>query len=80
MTSEGGRGERGRREKEKENREAEEKLIQAFLLLSMSYSTVEPPNNGHVGTRHFVLYREVVRSSEVKNKKVELLDHKVCPL
>ena len=29
--------------------------------------TVEPPNNGHIGTRHFVLYREVVLSSEVKN-------------
>jgi len=28
---------------------------------------VEPPNNGHVGTRYFVLYREVVLSSEVKN-------------
>ena len=28
---------------------------------------VEPPNNGHVGTRHFVLYREVVLSSEVTN-------------
>ena len=30
-------------------------------------NTVEPPNNGHVGTRHFVLYSEVVFSSEVKN-------------
>ena len=29
--------------------------------------TVESPNNGHFGTRHFVLYREVVLSSEVKN-------------
>ena len=29
--------------------------------------TVEPPDNGHVGTRHFVLYREVVLSLEVKN-------------
>ena len=28
---------------------------------------MEPPNDGHVGTRHFVLYREVVLSSEVKN-------------
>ena len=28
--------------------------------------TVEPPNNGHVGTSHFVLYREVVLSSDVK--------------
>ena len=27
----------------------------------------EPPNNRHVGTRHFVLFREVVLSSEVKN-------------
>jgi len=30
-------------------------------------TTTGPPNNGHVGTRHFVLYREVVFSSEVKN-------------
>ena len=28
---------------------------------------VEPLNNGYVGTRHFVVYREVVLSSEVKN-------------
>ena len=27
---------------------------------------MEPPNNGHVGTRNFVLYREVFLSSEVK--------------
>jgi hypothetical protein len=45
--------------------------------------TVEPLNNGHVGTRHFVLYREVVLSSEVTNvlyRKVNVLDLKVCPL
>ena len=30
--------------------------------------TVEPPNKGHIGTSHFVLCREVVLSSEVKNK------------
>ena len=35
--------------------------------ISMKVSTVEPLNNGHVGTRNFVLYREVVLSSEVKN-------------
>ena len=29
--------------------------------------TVEPPNNGHVGTWNFVLYKEVVLSSEVTN-------------
>ena len=29
--------------------------------------TVEPPNKGHVGTSHFVLCREVVLSSEIKN-------------
>ena len=27
---------------------------------------MEPPNSGHVGTRNFVLYGEVVLSSEVK--------------
>ncbi len=30
-------------------------------------STVEPPNKRHIGTSHFVLYREVVLSLEVKN-------------
>ena len=25
------------------------------------------PNNGHTGTSHFFLYREVVLSSEIKN-------------
>ena len=34
---------------------------------SGQWYTVESPNNGHFGTRHFVLYREVVLSSEVKN-------------
>ena len=29
--------------------------------------TVEPPNNRHVETSHFVLYREVVLSLEVEN-------------
>ena len=29
------------------------------------HSTVEPPNNGHIGTNHFVIYREIVLSSEV---------------
>ncbi len=29
--------------------------------------TVEPPYNGHLGTRHLVLYKEVVLSLEVEN-------------
>ena len=29
--------------------------------------TVAPLNNGHIGTSHFFLYREVVLSSEVKS-------------
>ena len=29
----------------------------------------DPPNNGCVGTGHFVLYREIVLSSEVKKQK-----------
>ena len=33
-------------------------LVVAFPVMSVSY-TVEPPNKGHVGTRNFVLYREV---------------------
>ena len=40
--------------------------IPTSLFLSNLF-TVEPPNKGHIGTRHFVLYREVVLSSEVKN-------------
>ena len=28
--------------------------------------TVEPPNSGHIGTSHFVLYRVVALSSGVK--------------
>ena len=30
-----------------------------FLYFLTSYNTAEPPNKGHVGTRSFVLYREV---------------------
>ncbi len=33
----------------------------------VTYSTLEPLNKGHFGASHFVLYREVVRSSEVQN-------------
>ena len=48
-------------------------------------TTVEPPNSGHVGTRHFVLYREVVLSSEVIKctsiiGKWNIWELKVCPL
>ena len=32
----------------------------------MQFYTVEPLNNQHIGTSHFVLYREVVLSLEVK--------------
>ena len=43
-------------------------VIERLLLLrDIVINTVEPPNNGHVMTRHFVHYREVVLSSEVKN-------------
>ncbi len=31
------------------------------------YYTLEPLNKGHVGASHFVLCRELVRSSEIKN-------------
>ena len=34
-------------------------LLTVFML-------VEPPKNGHVGDKHFVFYREIVLSSEVK--------------
>ena len=36
-----------------------ENLIPATGPLPLKSLTGEPPNNGHVGTRHFVLYREV---------------------
>ena len=39
-------------------------IVLGYILYQCLY-TVEPPNHGHVGTRHFVLYREVVLSSEV---------------
>ena len=35
--------------------------------------TVKPPNEGHVGTSHFVLCREVVLSLEVENVLVHVL-------
>ena len=46
---------------------------------------MEPQSNGHVGTRHLVLYREVVLSSKVKmkllcNRKVNFWDLVMCPL
>ena len=44
--------------------------------------TVEPPNNGHVGDECFVLYSEVVPSSEVLTcmHTVVGMGHTVCPL
>ena len=38
------------------------KVRSKYLILY----TVEPPNNGNAETSHFVLYREVVLSLEVK--------------
>ncbi len=37
------------------------------LVYTYIHITVEPPNKGHDGTSHFVLYREDVLSLEVKN-------------
>ena len=31
----------------------------SYTTIHNAYNTVEPPNKGHVGTRNFVLYREV---------------------
>ncbi len=46
-------------------------------------STEKPLNKGHVGAIHFVLCREVVRSSEVQNVltiwKMNIWDLEVCP-
>ena len=45
-----------------------------------------PPNTGHVGTSHFVLYREVVLSSEEVENVLVIIgkwnswELKVCPL
>ncbi len=36
------------------------KLWFGFYLKWFLHSTVEPPNKGHFGSRHFVLYREAV--------------------
>ena len=41
---------------------------------------MEPLNNGHIGTRHFVLYREVVPPLEVKNVGKESLGPQKCVL
>ncbi len=38
-----------------------------ILYIYISGDTVEPLNKGQVGASHFVLCREVVRSSEVQN-------------
>ena len=35
------------------------KLSLCFIQQGVGVATVEPPNKGHVGTRSFVLYREV---------------------
>ena len=37
-------------------------------------STVEPLNNGHIGTRHFLLFSEVVLSSEVQNALRKMIE------
>ena len=37
-----------------------------MLCIYILYTTVEPPNNGHVGDEHFVHCSEVVPSSEVE--------------
>lgn len=46
--------------------------------------TVESPNEGHIGTSHFVPCREVVLSLKVKiywfYKKVNTWDIRTCPL
>ncbi len=42
-------------------------LCSTELYIPQPHTTVEPPNKGHIGTSHFVLYREVVLSLEVKN-------------
>ena len=39
--------------------EREKSFIKRTLLIDLYVRTVEPPNKGHVGTRSFVLYREV---------------------
>ena len=36
---------------------------------------MEPPNNGHTGTSHFVIYREVVLSLEVEMYCTSMIDN-----
>ena len=40
-------------------------------------NTVEPPNNGHSGGKHFVHYSEVVPSSEVLPLSVYNISYEV---
>ena len=47
-------------------RERERERGIKIKVRKLPINTVEPLNNGHIGTSHFVLYREVVLSSEVK--------------
>ena len=44
-------------------------------------TTVEPLNNGHIGTWHFVIYRKVVLPLEIKfTSIIGKWDLKLCPL
>ena len=48
------------------------KVTIANMLAWTKVHTVEPLNNGHVGTSHFVLYREGLLSLEVNNVLVNI--------
>ena len=55
-----------------------------FLLLTLTCTymyTVEPLNKGHVGTRNFVLYREVSFIRRLKcNGIIRIWGEQICPL
>ena len=56
-------------------------VIFYFLKAKLNFCTVEPPNKGHFGTSHFVLYREAVLFLEVKNVLVQWEGcAEMCPL
>ena len=59
----------------------QKEVMTLYIAGGAFVSTVEPPNKGHFGTSHFVLCREAVFFSEVKNVLVQWEGcAEMCPL
>ena len=43
----------------------------SHIITALTPTTVEPPNNGHIGIRSFVLYREILKAKNMWSYKVE---------